>query len=59
VNGGTDEPASPCVGVCKMDPATDFCRGCRRTLDEIAGWTAFDTAEKLAVLARLGDRQEQ
>lgn len=57
MNGEAQEPASPCVGVCKLDPATDFCRGCQRTLDEIAGWTAFSTAEKLAVLERLGNRQ--
>ncbi|WP_256091479.1 DUF1289 domain-containing protein [Candidatus Thiosymbion oneisti] len=57
MNGRTDEPASPCVGVCKMDPNTGLCRGCRRTLDEIAGWTAFSTAEKLAVLERLGNWQ--
>jgi len=54
VNGEAREPAAPCVGVWKMDPATDLCRGCRRTLDEIANWTLFSTAEKLAVLERLG-----
>lgn len=59
MNGEAEEPASPCVGVCKMDPATDLCRGCRRTLDEIAGWTVFSTAEKLAVLEWLGVRQEK
>ncbi len=58
MNGGSAELASPCVGVCKMDPMTDLCRGCRRTLDEIAGWTAFSAAEKSAVLERLGTRQE-
>jgi len=57
VNGEAQEPASACVGVCKLDPATDLCRGCQRTLDEIAGWTAFSTAEKLAVLEQLGNRQ--
>jgi len=59
MNGEVREPASPCVGVCKMDPATDLCQGCGRTLDEIAGWTAFSTAEKSAVLGRLDERQEK
>jgi len=47
----------PYVGVCKMDPDTGLCQGCRRTLDEIAGWTNFSIDEKLAVLERLGSRQ--
>jgi uncharacterized protein len=30
-------PASPCTGVCKVN-ASGVCRGCGRTLDEIAQW---------------------
>jgi predicted Fe-S protein YdhL (DUF1289 family) len=51
------EPASPCVDVCRIHPATGFCRGCRRTLEEIAGWSAFSAAEKREVLARIEARQ--
>jgi len=51
------EPASPCVDVCRMDPATGLCEGCRRTLDEIAGWSNFTDAEKRAVLARIETKQ--
>jgi predicted Fe-S protein YdhL (DUF1289 family) len=40
-----------------MDPATGLCRGCRRTLEEIAGWKDFSAAEKRAVLARLTTRK--
>ena len=31
-------PASPCLGICLMDPATRMCRGCLRTIDEIRAW---------------------
>ena len=33
---------SPCVSVCLMDPSSDFCNGCFRTLDEIAAWSDMD-----------------
>ncbi|HEY7872134.1 MAG TPA: DUF1289 domain-containing protein, partial [Rudaea sp.] len=32
-----ETPASPCIGVCRMD-ADGLCIGCRRTLAEIARW---------------------
>ncbi|MBN3816563.1 DUF1289 domain-containing protein, partial [Paraburkholderia sp. Se-20369] len=45
--------ASPCTGVCKIDPRTEWCAGCLRTRDEIKGWRASDDDAKRAVLARL------
>jgi len=48
--------ASPCIGVCRMNPATGWCEGCLRTLDEIASWSRASDADKrrilLAVVAR-------
>jgi predicted Fe-S protein YdhL (DUF1289 family) len=42
--------ASPCTGVCRLDPATGFCEGCRRTIDEIASWSSMDPAARRAVI---------
>ena len=53
------EPASPCVNVCVMDDARGVCRGCRRTLDEIARWSTYSRAEKLAVLEKVAQRNAQ
>jgi predicted Fe-S protein YdhL (DUF1289 family) len=50
-------PPSPCLGICLMDPATRTCRGCLRTIDEIAGWYDASPAEKQAVLDRLAARR--
>ena len=50
-------PASPCVGICLMDPKTRTCRGCLRTIDEIAGWYSANNAEKRAILGRLDERR--
>jgi len=40
------EPASPCVGICLLDPSTGYCRGCLRSVAEIAGWYEASAAEK-------------
>ena len=44
-------PESPCVGICLLDPATGCCRGCLRTLAEIASWYEASVSEKRAILA--------
>ena len=49
-------PASPCVGICLMDPATGLCRGCLRSVTEIAEWYGAGPAQKRAILARLAER---
>jgi len=52
------EVASPCVDVCRMDAASVYCEGCRRSLDEIASWPEYSLAEKRAVLAQLPARKQ-
>jgi uncharacterized protein len=53
----TADPVSPCIGVCIMDPATGFCLGCARTIEEIAGWLDLAAEEKRRVLDELEARQ--
>ena len=50
---------SPCTGVCRIDAASGLCAGCRRTLDEIAGWSAMDDAERQGVWQRLTLRRAE
>ena len=50
-------PVSPCIGICTLDPATALCRGCLRTIEEIAGWPRLEPEEKRRVLAQLPSRQ--
>jgi uncharacterized protein len=59
LSGAEAEPAqvSPCLGICLMDPRTRTCRGCLRTIDEIAGWHMASNAEKRAILKRLEQRR--
>jgi predicted Fe-S protein YdhL (DUF1289 family) len=48
--------STPCVKLCVIDPISTLCIGCGRTVDEIASWTALNEAERLAVMAGLGER---
>lgn len=50
---------SPCISVCVMDPVTGFCRGCLRTIDEIADWSILEDIEKRAVWKELNVRRQQ
>ncbi|THD60927.1 MAG: DUF1289 domain-containing protein [Bradyrhizobium sp.] len=47
---------TPCIAVCMMDPKTNLCFGCGRTLPEIARWHRMESAERLAVMAGLEAR---
>ena len=48
----TERIKSPCIGICELDDASR-CRGCQRTLEEIAGWINYSDAERKAILADL------
>jgi predicted Fe-S protein YdhL (DUF1289 family) len=52
-------PVSPCVGICLVDPATGLCRGCQRSVAEIAAWYRASAAEKRAMIARLEARRSK
>jgi predicted Fe-S protein YdhL (DUF1289 family) len=58
-SGAASSPVSPCIGICLMDPATRTCRGCLRTIDEIAGWYQASIADKQAILVRLAVRRRE
>jgi uncharacterized protein len=43
--------------VCVLDPQSEFCLGCRRTIDEIARWPAMTEAERTRIMAELQRRK--
>ncbi|MCZ4313730.1 DUF1289 domain-containing protein [Comamonadaceae bacterium G21597-S1] len=47
---------SPCVSVCRMDPASGLCSGCLRTIDEIVAWGRMDEPAKRKVWAGIVQR---
>jgi predicted Fe-S protein YdhL (DUF1289 family) len=48
--------ASPCINVCQINRRTGWCKGCRRTMDEISRWPHANDDERRAILARLPER---
>jgi uncharacterized protein len=44
---------TPCSGVCTLHPVCGLCTGCGRSIDEIAGWGAFDDKARAAIMTRL------
>ena len=50
------EPLSPCINVCSIDEQSGYCRGCLRTLNEIAGWGGLSAQQKRHILSQLTAR---
>lgn len=48
---------SPCVSICELDEARGRCKGCYRTLQELAGWGALSDADKRVIWGRIEARQ--
>jgi predicted Fe-S protein YdhL (DUF1289 family) len=56
--GRTPERAhSPCIGICRMDAAGHYCKGCLRSLDEIAAWSTATEESRHAVLRLVAQRR--
>lgn len=49
--------SSPCTRLCVVDPATAHCRGCGRSLAEIAAWSSLSEPERIAIMAALPHRR--
>jgi predicted Fe-S protein YdhL (DUF1289 family) len=47
---------TPCIAVCMIDPRTNLCFGCGRTLPEIARWGKMPSDERRALMAELPER---
>jgi len=49
--------ATPCIKVCIVDPESNLCLGCHRTLMEIAGWARLPEDERARLMAELPARR--
>ena len=50
---------SPCIKVCVIEEGSGLCRGCGRTLEEIARWSSLTQEAREAVMQRLPARLSQ
>ncbi|MCM8595192.1 DUF1289 domain-containing protein [Accumulibacter sp.] len=53
------EVASPCIGICRIDPGTGWCSGCFRTIGEIALWGEASDEQRLTVLMAVERRRAE
>ncbi|MFA5804700.1 MAG: DUF1289 domain-containing protein [Melioribacteraceae bacterium] len=47
---------SPCNNNCIMNPTTNYCDGCFRTIEEIIQWSFYSDEEKKQVLRKIERR---
>ena len=47
---------TPCIDICTIDEANGLCKGCYRTIDEIAGWASMTAEQRRAIMAILPQR---
>jgi predicted Fe-S protein YdhL (DUF1289 family) len=47
---------SPCLKICVLEPGSKLCRGCGRTIEEIAGWSALSDGERRRIMSALPAR---
>jgi uncharacterized protein len=48
--------SSPCIKICTLEPKTQLCTGCGRSLDEIARWGGMGEAQRLDIMRALPER---
>jgi predicted Fe-S protein YdhL (DUF1289 family) len=48
--------SSPCIKVCTLDPRSQLCTGCGRSLEEIARWGGLSEAERQQIMRALPER---
>ena len=54
--GAGEAVPSPCNSVCRIDPDTELCMGCLRTLEEVAAWGRLHEQGKREVWLELETR---
>ncbi|UTW59901.1 DUF1289 domain-containing protein [Kordiimonas sp. SCSIO 12603] len=59
MNTTVEEIKSPCMGVCQLDRAREFCMGCFRTRDDIGRWSRASNAEKQEIIDSATERSER
>jgi predicted Fe-S protein YdhL (DUF1289 family) len=50
---------SPCINWCDINPENGYCRGCYRTLTEIANWSELPNDDKLKIWEAITARKLQ
>ena len=49
---------SPCISLCVLDPETELCEGCGRSLEVISHWSRMTDEQRRALMTALPTRLE-
>lgn len=49
--------STPCINICEIDPVSQLCRGCLRSLDEIGAWGRLSEPVRRRIMAELPARR--
>lgn len=55
-SGDAEPVETPCINICRIDPSSRLCRGCGRSIDEIAGWIDLTATQRAQIMAELPAR---
>lgn len=50
---------SPCKSICKLDPVSELCLSCGRSLSEITNWVSYSEEEKEKIIKKLNPKGRQ
>lgn len=50
---------SPCVNICKIDPHTEMCIGCKRYVEEIEVWSILTDENRSSIMEELKERSNE
>ena len=54
----TEKLQSPCNKQCIINPRTNYCMGCFRTIDEIIKWINFSDEERKEIMLKIQIREK-
>jgi len=52
-----NEVQSPCIKTCVIQPDSRLCIGCKRSIEEITGWSRMTPDDRAAIMADLPERR--
>jgi predicted Fe-S protein YdhL (DUF1289 family) len=50
---------TPCVNICKIDPHTEMCIGCKRYVEEIEVWSILTDDKRSSIMEGLKERSNE
>jgi predicted Fe-S protein YdhL (DUF1289 family) len=53
------DDSSPCIKICRLSPTQSWCLGCGRSVEDIAKWRDYTSAQRIAAKVAATERLRQ